>query len=138
MNFRDPKFASIAGFEKPILHGLCTFGITARILKLFSGGKSIQSVSGRFLSHVFPGDIIQIAADIKDYEFAYQTKVGERIVLEGRGKLMQEGSMPSIDSNIVRPSNIIDVFREKISQLSDSTVKVLSNKVYGNVNNPFS
>ena len=47
----DPAFAARAGFEWPILHGLCTYGITGRVLpQLVMAGDpgQFRAMSGRF------------------------------------------------------------------------------------------
>ena len=57
----DPDFARMAGFEKPFLHGLCTYGIVGRaILASVCGGdpKRFVSFSARFADQVFYGDDI--------------------------------------------------------------------------------
>ena len=57
----DPAFAKQAGFERPILHGLCTYGHAGRaILKAACGGDParLKSFSARFSSPVLPGDTL--------------------------------------------------------------------------------
>jgi acyl dehydratase len=58
----DPEIARAAGFDRPILHGLCTFGVTVRaaIDALAQGDSArIASVEARFSKPVFPGETIE-------------------------------------------------------------------------------
>lgn len=58
----DPDIAAQAGFPRPVLHGLCTFGIAGRALvqSLCAGDPtSLSSISARFSKPVFPGDSIR-------------------------------------------------------------------------------
>ena len=55
----DPDMAAMGGFDRPIIHGLCSFGFTARsVYEAYCNGDSdnIVKVGGRFTSHVFPGE----------------------------------------------------------------------------------
>jgi acyl dehydratase len=56
----DPWFArEKAGFERPIMHGLCTYGIAGRALirGLCDGDPSrLSAIATRFTAPVFPGD----------------------------------------------------------------------------------
>ncbi|HKE75765.1 MAG TPA: MaoC/PaaZ C-terminal domain-containing protein [Acidimicrobiales bacterium] len=65
----DPKFAAMAGFPKPILHGLCTYGFTGRaLLHTVCGGDParFRSMSGRFSSPVFPGEALTVRVWLED------------------------------------------------------------------------
>jgi len=60
----DPAFAARAGFPRPILHGLCTFGFTGRaLLHALCGSDPSRFVSmaARFSRPVFPGDALTVA-----------------------------------------------------------------------------
>ena len=58
----DPWFArELAGFPKPILHGLCTYGVSGRALVSELGGgvaANVTSIAARFTSPVFPGETL--------------------------------------------------------------------------------
>ncbi len=57
----SPTFATAAGFERPILHGLCSFGFAIRALVqegLGGDAGRLGSVSARFTGIVYPGDRI--------------------------------------------------------------------------------
>ena len=58
----DPAFAKAAGFARPILHGLGTFGVSGHaLLKTMCGYDPARliSFSGRFSAPVFPGETIR-------------------------------------------------------------------------------
>jgi acyl dehydratase len=58
----DPEFASAAGFPRPILHGLCTYGIGCKtIVDTFLDGDvtRVGSYGARFAGVVFPGETLK-------------------------------------------------------------------------------
>lgn len=55
----SPEFAKAAGFDRPILHGMCTYGYTARLLlHAVSDGDpaKFSGMFGRFSKTVLPGE----------------------------------------------------------------------------------
>ena len=60
----DPSFAAMGGFDKPILHGLCTYGFTGRALLhslCASDPSRFRSMNARFSRPVMPGDELTIS-----------------------------------------------------------------------------
>jgi len=78
----DPQMAAVGGYERPILHGLCTFGFSVRaVLQSFAENDParLKSVRVRFSKHVFPGDtIISEMWRESESRILFQTKVKER------------------------------------------------------------
>ncbi len=73
----DPSFAKMGGFDRPILHGLCTYGFTGRALlkSLCDNDPSrFKSMDGRFSKPVIPGDTLTISMWVDGNECAFQTK----------------------------------------------------------------
>ncbi|MEX1124609.1 MAG: MaoC/PaaZ C-terminal domain-containing protein [Acidimicrobiia bacterium] len=58
----DPGFAAFAGFDRPILHGLCTFGVVGKAVvdhALERRPELLASYRARFSGVVFPGETIR-------------------------------------------------------------------------------
>ncbi|MFH9983861.1 MaoC/PaaZ C-terminal domain-containing protein [Streptomyces sp. NPDC017179] len=59
----DPEFAERAGFDRPILHGLCTYGMTLKaVVDTLLGGDvtRVRSWSTRFAGVVYPGETLRV------------------------------------------------------------------------------
>lgn len=72
----DPSFAAMGGFEKPILHGLCTYGFTGRGLlhALCDGDASrFKSMNARFSKPVIPGDTLTVSMWVDGNEALFRT-----------------------------------------------------------------
>ncbi len=58
----DPAFAAAAGFDRPILHGLCTYGMTCKAAvdtALDGDAGAVRSFGARFAGVVFPGETLR-------------------------------------------------------------------------------
>ena len=58
----DPEFAAAAGFPRPILHGLCTYGMTCKAIvdaMLDADVSAVASFGARFSGVAFPGETLK-------------------------------------------------------------------------------
>jgi len=87
----DPAFAARAGFDRPILHGLCTYGFTGRALLHAVAGSDpgrFGSMAGRFSRPVFPGDTLTVHLwrldDGATVLFRTENQDGDTVIDRGR------------------------------------------------------
>ncbi|TVR21111.1 MAG: MaoC family dehydratase [Ilumatobacter sp.] len=82
----DPAFAAMGGFDRPILHGLCSYGFTGRaLLHTLCGGDPARfhHIEARFASPVFPGEALTIRMwETSDTEAVFTTSVADRVVID--------------------------------------------------------
>jgi acyl dehydratase len=85
----DPVFAARAGFERPILHGLCTYGYTGRALLHALCGSDparFKTMSARFSRPTYPGDTLTVSmwVDGEEASFRTENQRGETVIDGGR------------------------------------------------------
>jgi acyl dehydratase len=93
----DPAVARAAGFPRPILHGLATFGLTGfAVLKAYCGydPARLKSLAGRFSSPVFPGETIRTELWRDGGVIGFRARVVERdiVVLNNGRALLQDAA----------------------------------------------
>jgi acyl dehydratase len=77
----DPEFAARAGFDRPILHGLCTYGMVCKAIVdgLLDGDTAaVGGWSARFAGFVYPGETLIATAWKADDRFLVQAEVAGR------------------------------------------------------------
>jgi acyl dehydratase len=77
----DPAVAKAAGFQVPILHGLCAYGITCRAVlehMIDFDADSIYSHQVRFTSPVMPGETITVDLWRDGKEISFETRIESR------------------------------------------------------------
>ncbi|MDE5458632.1 3-alpha,7-alpha,12-alpha-trihydroxy-5-beta-cholest-24-enoyl-CoA hydratase [Bradyrhizobium sp. CSA112] len=80
----DPEFARRAGFPKPILHGMCTYGLTCRaVLQTYADydPSAFQRHRVRFSAPVFPGETITVSLWKDGNSISFEAHVRERQVI---------------------------------------------------------
>ena len=84
----DPSFAAMGGFDRPILHGLCTYGFTGRALlhTLCDSDPSLfRSMNGRFSRPVMPGDELTVSMWVDGNRALFRTTNQDGVVVIDQG-----------------------------------------------------
>ncbi|GAA3438202.1 MaoC family dehydratase [Kutzneria kofuensis] len=90
----DPVYAAQGGLKRPILHGLCTYGITCRLLiGAFADGDAhrVTGMTGRFTAPVIPGDVLVVDAWQEHSGVAFRTSTAAGTVVIDNGRLELAG-----------------------------------------------
>jgi acyl dehydratase len=80
----EPAVAKTAGFPRPILHGLATFGIACDAILKCLGDRDpakLKAISGRFSAPVFPGETIRTEMWRDGAIVSFRARVVERDVI---------------------------------------------------------
>ncbi|MDB5521837.1 MAG: MaoC-like dehydratase [Tardiphaga sp.] len=86
----DPEFAKRGGFPKPILHGMCTYGITCRgVLQTYADydPSAFKQHGVRFSSPVYPGETVSMDLWKDGNVVSFEAKVKQRgvtVIKSGR------------------------------------------------------
>jgi len=84
----DPTFSSVVGYEKPILHGLCSYGFATRhVLAKYANNDAtrIKAIKARFSSTILPGQTIRTEMwkeDNRIYFRCFNQETG-KVIIEG-------------------------------------------------------
>lgn len=86
----EPRIAKVAGFEKPILHGLATYGVACHaVLKAACGydPARLKSIDGRFTAPVYPGETFRTEIWLDGGIASFRTSpVGREVVAISNGR----------------------------------------------------
>jgi len=97
----DPMGAQLMGFKKPILHGLCSLGMSARaVLAQFGGNNpaNFKAIRVRFAKPVIPGETLivkQWLCDKDPKRVIFEVYVGDRKVVSNAYVLLHNTVVPS-------------------------------------------
>lgn len=91
----DQAVASANGFDRPILHGLCSLGIAARALAAAADAHpaTLTELDSRLAAPVLPGSTLTTrAGEARDGSLHFESSVGDTVVLKAGRAVFADGA----------------------------------------------
>ncbi|KAI4468548.1 dehydrogenases short chain [Holotrichia oblita] len=100
----DPNLAALGGFEKPILHGLCSLGVSVRLILAAYADSDVslfKAVKVRFTKPVVPGQTLKVHMWRKGNRIIFETLVSETnaTVISGAYVDLKSVKLSSVQAN---------------------------------------
>ena len=89
----DPSYAESAGFSKPVLHGLASFGHICRAMLRGVAASRLRMMDCRFVAPVYPGETLEIDLWETASEINFRARVGLRVVIDS-GRVLLAPDLP--------------------------------------------
>ncbi|GFR48959.1 hypothetical protein Agub_g10973, partial [Astrephomene gubernaculifera] len=126
----DPEVSSRVGFPRPILHGLCSLGVSVRlVLRAFGGDdpSRLQSVKVRFSKHVFPGETLRVEMWLEQQQ---QQEQQQQELLSSQQQQREESSPNPTAASATTTTTTKVIFRtwveeRKVLAITNAAVELL-------------
>jgi len=122
----DPAMSAMGGFDVPILHGLCTYGIAGK--HIFNTYGDFKSIKTRFAKHVFPGETLETSMWKEGQRVVFVTKVVERnvIAISAACAELRDGEATEVVKSKAAPVAASGLKAEKIFAAINAGIQSLS------------